>query len=146
MDLKKTDNSSGMGSSEDPIGKVTGFFLFRNLINSYSSDKNSNDDERKKIKKYGVVSLILSLIAFIISLSCLISNFLGMDILGFSFVLMIVIYVLGGVIISLLLAVYGFVFAVMQVRLNRKAIGVIGIIFSVLSMVASVLLVVFMIV
>lgn len=146
MDLKKTDSSSGLGSNKDPIGKITGFFLFRNLINGYSQDKNLNDNERKNIKKYGVVSLILSIIAFVISLSCLISNFLGLDILGFSFVLMIIIYVLGGVLISILLAIYGFIFAVMQTRLNRKAIGIIGIIISILSMVASVLLIVFMIV
>lgn len=146
MDLKKTDSSSGLGSNKDPIGKITGFFLFRNLINSYSQDKNLNDNERKNIKKYGVVSLILSIIAFVISLSCLISNFFGLDILGFSFVLMIIIYVLGGVLISILLAIYGFIFAVMQTRLNRKAIGIIGIIISILSMVASLLLIVFMIV
>ena len=146
MDLKKIDSSSGLGSDKDPIGKITGFFLFRNLINSYSDDKNLNDNERKNIKKYGVASLILSIIAFVISLSCLISNFLGIDVLGFSFVLMIIIYVLGGVLISILLAIYGFIFAVMQTRLNRKAIGIIGIIISILSMVASLLLIVFMIV
>ena len=59
---------------------------------------------------------------------------------------MIIIYVLGGVLISILLAIYGFIFAVMQTRLNRKAIGIIGIIISILSMVASLLLIVFMIV
>ena len=146
MELKKTDSSTGLGSDRDLIGKITGFFLFRNLIESYSNDKNSNDNERKKIKKYGVVSLILSIIAFVISLSCLISNFLGADIFGFSFVLMLLIYILGGVIISILLAIYGFIFAVMQIRLNRKAVGIIGMVVSILSMVASILLVIFMIV
>ena len=139
-------NSTGIGSQSDPVGKITGFFLFRNLLNSYNSDKQSDDEERKNIKKYGVVALILSIIALLISLSCLISSVIGMDIIGFSYVLMMVIYILGGVVISVLLAIYGFILAVLQIRLNRKAIGIFGLVLSILSMVASILLIVFIII
>ncbi|MBQ9792189.1 MAG: hypothetical protein IJW32_00380 [Clostridia bacterium] len=142
----ESNNDVGLGSNKDPIGKVTGFFLFRNLISSYSSDKNSGDDERKKIKKYGVASFILSLIAVIISISCLLSTIIGNDFIGFSYALILIIYILGGVVVSLILAIYGFIFAVMQIRLNRKAIGIIGLSLSILSVIASLLLVVFIII
>lgn len=145
MDNKNID-SSGLGSNNDPVGKVTGFFLFKNLINNYSQDKQADDNERKNIKKYGVASIILSGIGLLISLSCLIFSLINLDIAGFSYGLIMIVYILGGVVISALLAVYGFVFAVMQIRLNRKALGVIGLVLSVLSIVASVLLVVFMII
>ncbi|MBR4003505.1 MAG: hypothetical protein IKI95_05575, partial [Clostridia bacterium] len=127
-------------------GKVTGFFLFRNLINSYNEDKQANDEERKNIKKYGIASLILSGIGLLISLSCLIFSLINLDLAGFSYGLIMIVYILGGVVISALLAIYGFIFAVMQIRLNRKALGVIGLVLSVLSLIASVLLVVFMII
>lgn len=140
----KTD--VGLGSNKDPVGKVTGFFLFKNLISGYSEDKNANDDERKKIKKYGIASFILSLIAVVISISCLLSTIIGNDFIGFSYALMLIIYILGGVVVSLLLAVYAFIFAVMQIRLNRKSIGIIGLSLSILSAIASVLLVVFIII
>ena len=147
MQIKKENkNDTGLSSKEDPIGKVTGFFLFRNLMRCYSLDKNASSEERKKIKIYGVVSFVLSVIALTISLACLISSLIGFDLAGFSYGLIIIIYIIGGVIISLLLAIYSFIFAVMQIRLNRKAIGIIGLILSVLSMVASVLLVVFIII
>ena len=135
-----------MGSENDPVGKVTGFFLFRNLINSYNEDKQANDEERKNIKKYGIASLILSGIGLLISLSCLIFSLINLDLAGFSYGLIMIVYILGGVVISALLAIYGFIFAVMQIRLNRKALGVIGLVLSVLSLIASVLLVVFMII
>ena len=140
----KTDG--GLGSNKDPVGKVTGFFLFKNLISGYSEDKNANDDERKKIKKYGIASFILSLIAVVISISCLLSTIIGNDFIGFSYALMLIIYILGVVVVSLLLAVYAFIFAVMQIRLNRKSIGIIGLSLSILSAIASVLLVVFIII
>ncbi len=143
---EENKNSTGIGSEKDPIGKVTGFFLFRNLLNSYNSDKQSDDDSRKNIKKYGVVALILSIIALLISVSCLFSSVIGLDIIGFSYVLMMVIYILGGVIISILLAIYGFILSVLQIRLNRKAVGIFALILSVLSIVASVLLVIFIII
>ena len=140
------ENSTGIGSEKDAVGKITGFFLFRNLLSSYNSDKQTDDDSRKNIKKYGVVSLILSLIALLISVSSLISSVMGLDIIGFSYVLMMIIYILGGVIISILLAIYGFIFAVLQIRLNRKSVGIFGLILSILSMVASILLIVFIII
>ena len=144
MGEEKT-NSTGIGSEKDAVGKVTGFFLFRNLLSNYDSDKQTDDDTRKNIKKYGVVSLILSLIGLLISASSLISSIMGLDVIGFSYVLMMVIYILGGVIISILLAIYGFIFAILQIRLNRKAVGIFGLILSILAMVLSVLLLVFII-
>ena len=146
MKDKNAVSSAGMGSEKDPVGKVTGFFLFRNLINSYNEDKQADDEERKNIKKYGIASLILSGIGLLISLSCLIFSLINLDLAGFSYGLIMIVYILGGVVISALLAIYGFIFAVMQIRLNRKALGVIGLVLSVLSLVASVLLVVFMII
>jgi len=145
MDLKN-NNIAGLGSENDPVGKVTGFFLFRNLINSYANDKVADDNVRKNIKKYGVASLILGLIAFAISFCCMLGSVVGIQAEGFSFFLLTIINIVGGVIISLLLSIYSFVFAVMQIRLNRKAVGVIGIVLSVLAMAASVVLVVFMII
>ena len=147
MNINNQNKSDvGLGSDKDPVGKVTGFFLFKNLISGYSEDKNANDDERKKIKKYGVASFILSLIAVVISISCLLSTIIGNDFIGFSYALMLIIYILGGVVVSLLLAVYAFIFAVMQIRLNRKSIGIIGLSLSILSAIESVLLVVFIII
>ena len=143
---KNNVSSVGLGSQKDPVGKVTGFFLFRNLINSYGQDKQTDDNERKNIKKYGVVSTILSSIGLLVSLSCLIFSMINFDIAGFTYGLIMIVYILGGVVISSLLAVYGFVFAVMQIRLNRKALGVIGLVLSVLSIMSSVLLIIFMIV
>ena len=147
MNINNQNKSDvGLGSDKDPVGKVTGFFLFKNLISGYAEDKNANDDERKKIKKYGVASFILSLIAVVISISCLLSTIIGNDFIGFSYALMLIIYILGGVVVSLLLAVYAFIFAVMQIRLNRKSVGIIGLSLSILSAIASVLLVVFIII
>lgn len=128
---------------KDSVGKLTGFFLFRTLINGYNNAKELPEEERKDIKKYGVISFILSLIATFISLSCLFFVLANYQFFGFSYVVMIILYFLGGVIISVLLAIYGFVFAVMQIRLNRKAIGIWGIVFSILAMVSSVLLIIF---
>ena len=145
MDLKN-NNSAGLGSENDPVGKVTGFFLFRNLINSYANDKVADGNVRKNIKKYGVASLIFGFIAFAISFCCMLGSVVGIQAEGFSFFLLTIINIVGGVIISLLLSIYSFVFAVMQIRLNRKAVGVIGIVLSVLAMAASVVLVVFMII
>ena len=142
----KSNKDVGLASQRDPIGKISGFFLFKNLINSYSEDKNSSSEERKNIKKYGVVSLVLSIIALTISLSCLISSLLSLEIAGFSFVLITIVYLVGGVLISILTAIYGFIFGLMQIRLNRKAIGVIGLVLSILSMAASVMLIIFIII
>ena len=144
MNIDSSSNYDNKTDSPDAIGKVTGFFLFRNLINGYNEAKDKPDEERKQIKKYGVISVILSLIAIIISGSLLISTFMDFQFFGFSYVLLILVYVLGGVIICLALSVYAFVFAVMQVRLNRKAVGIFGVVLSVLGVISSVALVVFL--
>lgn len=130
---------------DDSVGKFTGFFLFRNLIKGYNEAKDSPDEDRMKIKKYGIISIILAIIALIISGSCLVCSITGVEFWGFSYVVMLLIFIVGGVIISALFAIYSFVFAVMQVRLNRRASGIIGIVLSVLAMISSILLVVFMI-
>ena len=130
---------------DDSVGKFTGFFLFRNLIKGYNEAKDSSDEDRMKIKKYGIISIILAIIALVISGSCLVCSITGVEFWGFSYVVMLLIFIVGGVIISALFAIYSFVFAVMQVRLNRRASGIIGIVLSVLAMISSILLVVFMI-
>lgn len=140
MDIE--NNYTNKMGDKDAIGNVTGFFLFRNLINNYNKDKSKIEEERKNIKKYGRVSCTLSLIALFLSLSCLISSLINLDFVGFSYILLIVIYILGGFIISLILAIYGFVFGVMQVRLNRKSIGIIGLVLSVLSIISSIALII----
>ena len=89
----KNINSSGLGSNSDPVGKVTGFFLFRNLISNYNQDKQADSAERKNIKKYGVVSIILSGTGLLISLSCLIFSLINLDIAGFSYGLIMVVYI-----------------------------------------------------
>ena len=142
MDIHSNGNSET--SEKDSIGKITGFFLFRNLINGYNEAKNLDDDKRKDIKKYGVLSAILAIIAIIISASCLISTFTDFQFFGFSYVLYMFVYIIGGVIIGIILSIYSFVFAVMQVRLNRKSVGIIGIILSVLGIISSISLIFFL--
>ena len=144
--MRLNENANNEMSNNDAVGKVTGFFLFRNLIAGYNDDKAKPQDQRQNIKKYGVVSVILSAIALIISGSCLISTIIDFDMVGFSYVLINIIFIVGGVILSALLSIYGFVFGVMQVRLNRKGSGLLGLVLSILSMVSAVLLIVFMII
>ena len=48
MDLNSNNNEE---TQKDAIGKITGFFLFRNLINGYNDAKNFDEDTRKSIKK-----------------------------------------------------------------------------------------------
>lgn len=140
------NNSSNNLDSEDSIGKATGFFLFRNVINSYNNDKTKPDEDRETIKKYGRISFVLSLIALFLSLSCLISNLVNIEFVGYSYVLMLIIYILAGIIVSFLFAIYGFVFGVMQIRLNRKSIGIIGLVLSILAIITSLSLIVFLII
>lgn len=140
------NNSSNNLDSEDSIGKATGFFLFRNVINSYNNDKTKPDEDRKTIKKYGRISFVLSLIALFLSLSCLISNLVNLEFVGYSYVLMLIIYILAGIIVSFLFAIYGFVFGVMQIRLNRKSIGIIGLVLSILAIITSLSLIIFLII
>ena len=56
MEIEKSKENKNI----DTVGKVTGFFLFRNLINSYNEDKCLDEEERKTVKKYGAVAIILS--------------------------------------------------------------------------------------
>lgn len=144
--MKLNENQGNEISKNDAVGKVTGFFLFRNLISGYNEDKAKTQDERQNIKKYGVVSIILSTIALIISGSCLISTIIDFDLVGFSYVLINIIFIVGGVLLSALLAIYGFVFGVMQIRLNRKGCGILGLILSILAMVSAIFLIIFMII
>lgn len=144
--MRLNENTNNEISQNDAVGKITGFFLFRNLIAGYNDDKTKPQDERKNIKKYGVVSIILASLAFIISGSCLISTIMDINLAGFSYVLINIIFVVGGVLLSGLLSIYGFVFGVMQIRLNRKSAGIFGLILSILAMASSILLIVFMII
>lgn len=141
MEIEKSKESNKI----DAVGKVTGFFLFRNLINGYNEDKNLNEEERKSIKKYGVASIILSSISLLISLGCLFSTIANFEFIGFSYILMLIVFILCGVILSIILSIYAFIFAVMQVRLNRKSCGILGIILSILGIVSAILLVVLMV-
>ena len=120
--------------------------MFRNLIDKYNQNKDLAESERKKIKRYGVISVILSVVAIIVSLSCLVTTLMNVEFNGASFALMMIVSVLGCVVIPLILGMYAFVFAVLQVRLNRKAIGIIGIVLSVLSVVCCITLIVFLII
>ena len=141
--LRERDQSK---NNSDPIGKITGFFLFRSLIENYNDNKSLSENKRRKIKKYGIISLILSLIAIIVSVSCLITTLMNIEFQGASVVLIMIVSILGCVIIPLILSAYAFVFAVLQVRLNRKSIGIIGIVASILAMVCCIVLVVFLII
>ncbi len=143
ISLKEKDSKQ---NNSDPIGKITGFFLFRNLIDNYNDNKVSGEDERKRIKKYGIISLILSLAAIVISVSCLITTIINVEFQGVSVVLIMIVSILGGIIIPIVMSLYAFVFAVLQVRLNRKAVGIIGIVTSVLSLVSCIVLTVFLII
>jgi len=146
MDIKQDKSNSSRLNREDSVGKVTGFFLFRNLIENYNADKNKSEDERKRIRKYGKLSLLLSIIALAISACCLFFNLSNVNFFGFSYVLMLVIYIFSGIIISIFLSIYGFVFGVMQIRLNRKSIGVFGLVLSILSMLSSIFLIIILVI
>ncbi|NCB48158.1 MAG: hypothetical protein EOM55_00800 [Clostridia bacterium] len=146
MEIKKEKDTSTRLNKDDAVGKVTGFFLFRNFIDGYNADKNKSEDERKNIRKYGKLSITLSIIALLISACCLFFNLSNVNFFGFSYVLMLVIYVFSGIIISIFLSIYGFVFGVMQIRLNRKSIGVFGLVLSILSMLSSVFLIIILVI
>lgn len=146
MDIKKNECPSSQMDKKDSVGKVTGFFLFRNVIDSYNNDKGKGEEERKNINKYGRVSLTLAIVALIISATCLISNLTNIDFFGFSYVLMLVIYVFSGILISIILSIYAFVFGVMQIRLNRKSTGIFGLVLSILSILASIFLIIVLII
>ncbi len=130
MNLKNNKNEL---NPQDSIGRATGFFLFRNLVNGYNVDKEKQEDERKGIKKYGTTSLILSFISLLLGVCSLICKFSNLELAGFSNLLIVVIYILSGIVVSTILSMYAFVFAVLQTRLNRKSIGIIALIASILS-------------
>ena len=127
---------------EDSIGKVTGFFLFRNIINSYNDDKDKAEDERKTLKKYGRIAFILSIISLVLSISCLIFRLGSYGAIGVNNVIVNIFYIIGGIVVGLGLGLYGFVFGVMQVRLNRKSIGIISLIASILSVLSALFLII----
>ncbi len=148
MNIESRDKNdiSNKVDEKDAIGKVTGFFLFRGIIASYNEDKQKDEESRKNIKKYGKIAITLGLIALFMSASCLISSLSRLDLVGMSYVVMLVIYVLSGIVVALILALYGFVFSVMQVRLNRKSIGIFGIILSLFDIFLAIGLVVILVV
>ena len=133
----------------DEVGKATGFFLFRNLLKKYQEIKD-DDEQRIQCKRYGKISLILSIISLIISVGFIlifgVSAFGALNLAGFGSVMSIILEVVAGIIIPLLLAIYSMVFAIMQIRLNQKAIGVIAIIVSVIAVLTALSMIVLMIV
>ena len=132
----------------DNIGKATGFFLFRNLINNYNELK-QDETKRYECKKYGKIALILSFIGISVSIGFILIfgvNVYGVEIGGFGSVLTMILSIIAGIVLPLLLGIYGMVFSVLQVRLNRKVIGIISIISSTICILSSVAMVVLMIV
>lgn len=131
----------------DNIGKATGFFLFRNLINNYNEMKN-DETKRYECKKYGKIALVLSIIGILVALGVIlifgVRAFGGMDFGGFGSVISIIISAIAGVILPIILGIYGLVFSIMQVRLNRKAIGVVSIISSTITILAGLAMIVIM--
>lgn len=131
----------------DNIGKATGFFLFRNLVNGYNEIK---DDETKRYecKKYGKISIILSIIGIAVALGVIlifgVRAFGGMQFAGFGSVMSIVITVIAGIVLPVILGVYGMVFSILQIRLNRKSIGVIAVILSTITILSGIAMIVLM--
>ncbi len=131
----------------DNIGKAMGFFLFRNLINNYNEMKN-DETKRYECKKYGKIALVLSIIGIMVAVGVIlifgVRAFGGMDFGGFGSVISIIISAIAGVILPIILGIYGLVFSIMQVRLNRKAIGVVSIISSTITILAGFAMIVIM--
>lgn len=131
----------------DNIGKATGFFLFRNLINNYNELKN-DDTKRYECKKYGKISIILSFIGLAVAVGVIlifgVRAFGGMDFAGFGSVMSIVITIIAGIVLPIILGIYGMVFAILQIRLNRKSVGVISIILATMTILAGATMIVLM--
>lgn len=131
----------------DNIGKATGFFLFRNLINNYNELKN-DDTKRYECKKYGKISIILSFIGLAVAVGVIlifgVRAFGGMDFAGFGSVMSIVITIIAGIVLPIILGIYGMVFAILQIRLNRKSVGVISIILATMTILAGTTMIVLM--
>ena len=128
----------------DNIGKATGFFLFRNLINKYNAIK-EDETKRYECKRYGIISFVLSVIGIAVSLGVIlifgVRAYGGMDLGGMGSVMSMIISIIAGVILPIGLGIYAMVFAIMQVRLNRKAIGVISIIVATITLLSGVAMV-----
>ncbi len=133
----------------DEVGKATGFFLFRNFLKKY---REIRDDESKRVecKRYGNMSIILSIISLIISIGFIllfgVSAFGDLGLFGFGSVLSKILSIVAGIVIPVVLSIYSMIFAIMQIRLNRKAIGVIAMIISVIAMLTALSMIVLMIV
>ena len=65
----------------------------------------------------------------------------GMDLGGMGSVMSMIISIIAGVILPIGLGIYSMVFAIMQVRLNRKAIGVVSIIVATITLLSGVAMV-----
>ena len=132
----------------DNIGKATGFFLFRNLINNYNEIK-QDETKRYECKKYGKISLTLSIIGIVVALGFILIfgvNVYGVEFGGFGSAVTMILSVVAGIVLPFGLGVYAMVFAIMQIRLNRKSVGVIGLIASTITILSSIAMIVLMIV
>lgn len=133
----------------DEVGKATGFFLFRGLLKKYQDIKN-DDSKREHCKRYGNISLILSFISLIVSVGFIlifgVSAFGDLGLAGAGSFLSKLLSIVAGVVIPVLLSIYSMIFAIMQIRLNRKAVGVIAMIVSVISILTALSMIVLMIV
>ena len=132
----------------DNIGKATGFFLFRNLINNYNEIK-QDETKRYECKKYGKISLTLSIIGIVVALGFILIfgvNVYGVEFGGFGSAVTMILSVVAGIVLPFGLGVYAMVFAIMQIRLNRKFGGVIGLIASTITILSSIAMIVLMIV
>ncbi len=133
----------------DEVGKATGFFLFRNFLNKYRQIRN-DESQRIHCKRYGNLSLILSIISLVVSLGFIllfgIRAFGDFGLVGFGSVLSTILSIVAGIIIPLGLAIYSMIFAIMQIRLNHKAIGVIAMIVSVVAVLAALSMIVILLV
>ena len=63
---------------------------------------------------------------------------------GFGSVMSIVITVIAGIVLPVILGVYGMVFSILQIRLNRKSIGVIAVILSTITILSGIAMIVLM--
>ena len=108
-----------------------------------------NDETKKyECKKYGKISIILSVIGLAIAIGIIlvfgVRAFGGMEFGGIGNVMSIIISVIAGVVLPIILGIYGMVFSILQIRLNRKAIGVIAVILSTITILAGIAMIIFM--
>ena len=133
----------------DEVGKATGFFLFRNFLNKYREIR-GDEQQRIQCKRYGNLSMILSIISLVVSVGFIlifgISAFGEFGLSGFGSVLSTILSIVAGIILPLGLGIYSMIFAIMQIRLNHKAIGVIAMIVSVVAVLAALSLVIILII